>query len=200
MKRFFVLVLLSGMLVVFFACASAPRTPAFSTFENYPSEDNTLVFFTVMSGQGVYQAIMCIITNPDDLIEVAALEYNNVTNGNSLLSIWQDRYNAVIMRSDMSVLRTDVSMFDLPKEIGNVGILLVGLTDKNHNVQFYNLEIDHKIDRQGFSLLMNANTNEPEITRLNSEEMEKRYNSSLYNRYGWQNMKGQKPQIGFIIR
>jgi hypothetical protein len=199
MKKLFGLITVFVMAIIFNACGSTPSVPSFSVFGNYPGIDNTLVYFSTFTGQGVEYMSACIITNPSDLKNVATLNYSS-SNADSILSTWQNQYNAVTIASNMSILRADIAMFDIPKDIQNIGILLVGgSVGKYHTVQYFVLEIDMETDMQGFAFTLNANSTEQNITRLNGEEIEKQYNSPLYKRYGWQKFKDQKPQVGFIV-
>ncbi|MDR1903510.1 MAG: hypothetical protein LBQ88_14695 [Treponema sp.] len=199
MKKIPSIIILFATVTMFIACANTPAAPQFSTFANYPSANHTLVFFTTFDGQGVEYMNACIITNPSDLESAATLNYDN-NNADSVLETWQNQYNAVTIASNLSVLRADVAMFDLPKNIQNVGILLVGgSAGKYHTVQYFVLEIDPETDRQGFAFTLNANSTEQDIDRLSAEELETRYSALRYKRYGWQKFKDQKPQVGFIV-
>jgi hypothetical protein len=104
MKKFLGLIAVFGTAIIFYACASTPAAPSFLTFGDYPSVGNTLVYFSAFTGRGVEYMSTCIITNPNDLENVAALNYNN-DNADSILSTWQNQYNAVTIASNMSVLR-----------------------------------------------------------------------------------------------
>jgi hypothetical protein len=194
------LVLFLGIIIILGACFTAPSIPSFSFFESYPSGSNTLVYFSVVNGQGIEYMSACIISNPSDLKDVAVLDYSD-TYADSILSVWQNQYNAVTIVSNISILRSDVAMFDLPGDIHSVGILLVGGSGgKYHTIRYFVVDINSEIDRQGFVFTLDANSIEQNIIRLNSEEIKKSYNSSLYKRYGWQKSKDKKQQIGFIAR
>jgi hypothetical protein len=200
MKKPFGVCTIFAVAIIFTACGTtAPAVPPFSVFESYPDADSTLVYFTTVSGIGVEYMYACIITNPDDLENVSRLNYANIDPA-SMLSTWQNQYNAVTIASNMRVLRTDVAMFNLPKDIRRVGVLLVGgSVGTYHTVQHFVLEIDPETARQGFMFTLNVDSVEQKIFRFSGEEIEREYNSPLYKRYGWQKVKDRNPQVGFIV-
>ena len=197
MKRFIFVVIIT---VLFGACVSTPSVPPrFSFFNNYPTDDNTLVFFRAVGGVGMRFINACIITNPADLEIASELNYDD-PEPISILQKWRLDLNAVTIVYNIDVVRSDVAMFDLPNDIKEVGILLYGgeygLSKK---IVFLKLPIDHEEKRQGFVFIFGMDTVEPDIRKLSYDKLENEYNS-FYRRYAFQNDKNNKPQIGFIIK
>jgi hypothetical protein len=198
MKRFIFIVIIT---VVFGACVSTPSVPQFSFFNNYPTDDNTLVFFRAVGGVGMKLIDTCIITNPADLEIVAELNYDD-PEPISILRKWRLDLNAVTIIYNIDVVRSDVAMFDLPNDIKEVGILLYGGYGEygsSRKVQFFKLPINHEEKRQGFVFTLGIDTIEPEIKKLSNDELENEY-KAFYRRYAFQNDKNNKPQVGFIVK
>jgi hypothetical protein len=198
MKRFIYVVIIT---VVLGACVITPSVPRFSFFNNYPTGDNTLVFFRAVGDVGIRFIDAFIITNPADLEIASELNYDE-PELISILRKWRLDLNAVTIVFNIDVVRSDVAMFDLPNDIKEVGILLYGGYGEyglSKKVVFLKLPIDHEENRQGFVFVLGSETVEPDIRKLSNDKLENEYNS-FYRRYAFQNNKNNKPQIGFIIK
>jgi hypothetical protein len=196
MKSF---VFVTIIIFVFGACTSTPSVPQFSSFNDYPTDDHTLVFFRAVGGMDIRLIDACIITNPVDLEIVKKLNYDD-PDSISILRKWRLDLNAVTILYNIDVIRSDIAMFNLPIHINNVGILLYGGSNgPSKKVQFFELPINHEERRQGFVFKLGMDTIEPNIRKLSNDELENEYNS-FYRRYAFQNDRKNRSQVGFIIK